>query len=275
MNKIQLSNYNNINREKKFQDNGQNFGVTFLKSKQLNNKRNTVKHSSDTKQIIEPIGEINESVSSAKRSIKQKISRQSSLKYYPGLNKLLSFGKKIPIAKCQIYDKLEDKFIPAQIFELDCSDDTDIEYLRKKIKGPFGYTKFIISDMKEKSLFQNFYKVYDDVRFYILENKKNGILGFTEFTDHNNTLTVKWLEARRDKQFKYVGQSLISSITMKMLKGNYFHLKVSNPTRDAFEFYSDKCGFDTENKSLFDMNREKASEFIKNVQKKLGLSYLK
>ena len=46
---------------------------------ELNAKQNVVKHSSNTKQIIEPIGEINEPVSVAKRSVREENSRQRNL----------------------------------------------------------------------------------------------------------------------------------------------------------------------------------------------------
>ncbi len=42
---------------------------------ELNDKRSAVKHSNDTKRIIEPIGEINEPVSVAKRSVRKENSR--------------------------------------------------------------------------------------------------------------------------------------------------------------------------------------------------------
>ena len=38
----------------------------------------------------------------------------------------ISFGKKIPIAQCQIQNLATKKFEPATIYELDCHDESDL-----------------------------------------------------------------------------------------------------------------------------------------------------
>ena len=88
--KIQPINYNyfnNLSCPKKFCDNERKQNFTMVTSvseqfreceRELNNKQSAVKHSSDKKQIIEPIGEINEPVSAAKQSMRKENLRLQS-----------------------------------------------------------------------------------------------------------------------------------------------------------------------------------------------------
>jgi hypothetical protein len=42
----------------------------------------------------------------------------------------VSFGKKIPVAKCHIIDNQKKKAVPATVYEYDCKNADDVEDLK-------------------------------------------------------------------------------------------------------------------------------------------------
>ena len=72
----------------------------------------------------------------------------------------ISFGKKIPIAQCQIYDNQQQKFVKAVISEFDCKDKSDITEI--KSLGPnWQYKETISSNMGIKNFLITISIIFD------------------------------------------------------------------------------------------------------------------
>ena len=90
----------------------------------------------------------------------------------------ISFGQKIPITQTQILNKRTGSFEKATVFELDCSDETDLLETMKS-PGNWIYARSINNNMLEKYL-QLKNGEENDSSFYVLENKDGETLGMAE-----------------------------------------------------------------------------------------------
>ena len=150
----------------------------------------------------------------------------------------ISFGKQIPLMKSQVKDLKNNKFIPVTFSEFDCKDYDDIEKVFNCRNWHFS--PFIAAEMNHKRC----HNTNENINFYVMEDNDGNIIGLceTERSDHN--INIKYIESKQqDKQYKYIGQTMLAMIGKILQQNNGHNIYVTNPAPTALRFYTDKCGF--------------------------------
>ena len=188
----------------------------------------------------------------------------------------ISFGKKIPLSQVNIYDKRDNKYIPATVYELDCTDKQDIRLVKYNIYT-HCFNQRIADSMEAKNLFYqglfNFQgeALWDLVRntpdknFYILETPYEEIMGICQVRDKNEDRdVVEFLESGGGDTYKYVGQSLLAAVA-KHAASLKKDLEISLPVDDRF--YTDKCGFKKKETGVnLEMKSDEIGNFVEKVE---------
>lgn len=178
----------------------------------------------------------------------------------------ISFGKKIPIAICNIFDNQQNKFVPATINEYDCKDKSDIEEI-KSLDDNWAHKDTIALNMRVKYFSLNNNR-HCDARFYALENTEGEILGISYVDDLEKNVELRFIESRNDKRYKYVGQNILATIGKNILDGNQRKFIVRSAVSSAFDFYEKVCGFKDIGYSDLAMNRFDIHKFVKQTEKR-------
>lgn len=152
----------------------------------------------------------------------------------------IHFGKKIPIANCQIKDIQQNKPVEATLYEFDCKDYSDIEEVENIGLG-WNYREDILVRMLNVYNTKNFRK--SSVSVYALEDKDGKIVGLAQIKKENPDLVLNYIESKSDGKYKYIGQNLISAMCKAALDDGYKRIYIPIATASARDFYIKKCGF--------------------------------
>ncbi len=186
----------------------------------------------------------------------------------------ISFGAKIPVNTCNIFDIKNKSFIKATVYEIECSDKADVDYMNA-IGGFWIYKDAIFYGARTKydrltgedSIFWHRRYDYED-KFFTLETPNQDVACMCEVEPHKKYYNVYFLESEEHKQYKYAGQSMLASIA-KTLLGSEKRLKVAEPAESARKFYSDKCRFKDDKTNLgYELLQEDIPAFIQRTEKK-------
>ena len=196
----------------------------------------------------------------------------------------VSFGKKIPIAQTQIYDRKSAKFVPTIVYEYDCKDKSDFQAI-DSLKGHWAYKDVISYSMQRKHRAPNNIENYNK-SFYILEKPTGEIVGVSEIHNKGNKKEIKFIETQQTNKYKYAGQGIIATIAKTIINGDEDKLIVKNPVAQSHDFYTKGCGFVPERRSYssfddgseangmcdLEMNRSELRRFVKQVEAKVQSS---
>ena len=182
-------------------------------------------------------------------------------------NLSISFGQKIPTAQCSVLDKKKDRFIPAILYELDCSDSSDIDEI-SNIKAPMPFKNSIAANMRLKYAYQKISSRKGNLDFYIFQTDEEKTLGICQVKKVDNNIEIDYISTLQDKRYKYAGQSMLAAIGMRLLKKNGSKLIIGVSTEDALPFYTEKCGFKQTQNEALKMNKKHIQKFIRRTQKK-------
>lgn len=195
------------------------------------------------------------------------------------INNNISFGKKIPITTCQIQDKKTGKYIPATFYEYDCKDEEDI--LELVFTGSKWYfVDSIVKNMSEKLKINEMFKTDEksdlrnhpiiknnlNKRFFSLQLNDGKILGICQARNKNSSLDIDYIESQNCNH-KYIGLNMLASLGIKSLQENKGNVIIGLSTTEARSFYTDKCGFETDNKGNLVLNKPHIKKLIRQTQK--------
>ena len=182
----------------------------------------------------------------------------------------ISFGRKIPVAQCNIMDKKTNQNTRATVFEYDCKDKEDIDELEKIAEsGRFEYGYCVYFNAEEKYSSQIYY--YDEFGIYTIENSNGKTIGICSTRENENETNINFIETEHEK-YRFIGRSFIELLGKKTLDNNRKWLFLRNAQEGAKEIYK-RWGFhpqeNIENGKL-DMNMptSEVEEFIENIPKK-------
>ncbi len=191
----------------------------------------------------------------------------------------ISFGQKIPVYQTQILDKKSNQFQKATLFELDCKDEDDLNYVIYQ-HDAWEYKYNITVDMYEK---RSKIKKFPDIsffdklklqnnKFYVLENENQEMLGLCETTGFNNNFNIQYLESNRTQKekYKYIGQSILAGISKYILSSGNSEpvLSVNDPSFYAKDFYTKKCRFSPTNNGTLIMDKSSLESFVSDVEQR-------
>ena len=155
----------------------------------------------------------------------------------------ISFGKKIPIAQCQIQNLTTGKFEPATVYELDCTDESDLLEVVKPSQE-WEYAAYIHANMCDKVDFQKIFQSDGTDNFYILQNQQGETLGMSQVEEiYDGAHDLSYLDTKKDKQYKYVGQTLLATVAREVYKKASDIFSVYGAVDSAKDFYEKICGF--------------------------------
>jgi hypothetical protein len=178
----------------------------------------------------------------------------------------ISFGRKLPIIKCQIQDTDTGKFEPATVYQIDCKDEADSLEIRN-LPDTWQYKLGITKDMERKHQLLKHYNQENDSIFYALEDSKNRIIGLGELEEtETGVYDLKYLESNSLGAKKYVGQVLLASMADDILCRNGRKLTVNDAVDSAFDFYANTCGFEDVYGYYLKMNRGQINNFIEQTE---------
>ena len=166
---------------------------------------------------------------------------------------MISFGAKIPIAKCKIQNRETGQFENATVFEYTCTDKSDVEKIKRIIaKQDWEFGVDIYSDADWKNFASTFDKNSQNTHFYSLENKRRRTIGLCETTENEN-ITVELLETKQSNTYRFVGQTILSTLAKKAFSKSS-PLVIQNAIPKALDFYRKTCGFNQEIKDGDDIS---------------------
>lgn len=178
----------------------------------------------------------------------------------------VSFGAKVPIAKCQIQNEKTGKYESAVIYEIDCNDESDIDTVTKP-ESEWKYAKFIQSDMQEKIQYKNIYSGYNISSFYILENQDGETLGMSEMREfYDGSYDLTYLDTKKEKQYKYVGQTLLATTAREAYKKGTKVFTICSAVLSALDFYTQVCGFKDCGLFIPTMQRGEIPQFVRRTE---------
>lgn len=177
----------------------------------------------------------------------------------------ISFGRKIPLTECKVKNLETKKFVPVTFYEVDCQDYKEIEDIRDS-KGKWNFMGPILYNMDSKHMWLQKNSGENPYKFYILENKAGEILGISQTENKDNNITVKFLDSGRNKEYKYVGQTMLASMGQQVVNNGGTSLNIMNPTIDAYPFYTKNCKFEETENSELTMNPNQIKKFIRRTQ---------
>lgn len=179
----------------------------------------------------------------------------------------ISFGKKIPITQTQILNKKTGTFEKATVFELECTDESDLVETMKP-KDKWIYAKSINQNMLTKYI-QLKHGEENDSSFYVLENKDGETLGMAETKELlNGNHNLSLFDTKKEKEYKYVGQTLLASISKTLLERGCRRFSIFDPMPFAFSFYEKTCGFPNYRNLYFSADINELNQFIKQTEQR-------
>ena len=179
----------------------------------------------------------------------------------------ISFRRKIPIMQTQIQNLQTGEFESATVYELDCKDDTDIIETMKP-QHLWTYAKSINQNMCDKYIRQQKGEK-TNTSFYILQNKSGETLGMAQTEEqikkaHNLSL----FDTQKEKGYKYVGQTLLASVSKDILSKDGIRLSVFDPHPTALAFYDRVCGFQNFGDIFMSADRKQMNKFINQTEQR-------
>ena len=138
----------------------------------------------------------------------------------------ISFGQKIPIAQCCVFDNQQKQYIPATVNEYDCTTMTDFLEVRK-LDSTWKFADTIARSIYEKN--DCYYKKSPNThRFFNIEKDNGEVLGIAACNEKQGSLDVNFIETNPDKSHKFVGQAFLASLAGHSVNMGKFKLKIKN-----------------------------------------------
>ncbi|MBR1943738.1 hypothetical protein IJ843_08400 [bacterium] len=184
----------------------------------------------------------------------------------------ISFGKKIPISQHNVYDRKQEKFVTTTLYEIDAKDESDIEYIKSQ-QGNWGELRDDIADditVKHSKLSAGEKNIRPKNKFYSLENSEGNAIGLMEIRDYPRRRNLFLFECDPDKNYKFVGQVMLSQAAKAISGKKNYTFTVDDPTDEGRIFYINACGFKEQRKGShgLKLNRQGIDNFINNVEER-------
>ncbi len=179
----------------------------------------------------------------------------------------INFGKLIPVNQCRVINRSEDKLVNATIYEYDCKDLFDV-YEVGDLDYSWDFRDLITSGMHSKYLNQVVGKEDNKNHYYCAKDDDGNIIGLCYTNEDTDSIDIKLVTSEQDKKYKYVGQSILTSLAQKVLNTGREKLKIKAALSDVKDFYAKACGFrcTTQGKSPFgddfEITKEEIPAFI-------------
>ena len=188
---------------------------------------------------------------------------------------MISFGAKIPIAKCKIQNRQTGKTESATVYEYTCTDKSDVEKIKKIVLkhdwefGPdIAYDAWWKNSVIEKN--DTRYDYMRDYHIYSIENNRRKTIGLCE-TQEKDDVSVEFLETLQDKKYRFTGQTLLASVAEKASHVAN-RLIILNAAQKALDFYRKTCGFTKEIRDddgiSFVVDKPQLQDFIRQTEQR-------
>ena len=174
----------------------------------------------------------------------------------------ISFGKKIPLAKCQIQNKTTGEYTPATFYEVDCKDEEDYKEI-KRLSVNWKYKYHIEDNMETKHLSPK-----SNLFFYQIRGNNDKLLAMSQVEESNGIYDVNYISREPNCKYRYVGQTMLACIGREVNRKKGDRLVITRTTSDARPFYTDICGFEELGTFMLKMNNSQIAQFINQTEEK-------
>ena len=170
----------------------------------------------------------------------------------------VSFGKKIPIAKCHIKDLKHNKYVSVTCYKIDCNDASDSSDIWK-LDGDWEYNDVVAHNIDEKHRHLKGLGVQNSLDFYEMKtDKKKEVVGICQVNKTFGDIRLDYLEAEPENKYKYIGQSMLAILGEVAKAEKMERIYIPAPVEKARAFYKDKCGFkEAKDTTALYLNRNK------------------
>lgn len=175
----------------------------------------------------------------------------------------VSFGKKIPIALCQIQNKKSKEFSYATIYEHDAKDKEDIDYF-KNLPKRWRFKNQVADNIAMK---HDFRLIFENDRYFSIENKEGTPIGIMQINEDDAFTDIEYIESHARKRYSYIGTWLVAIAGIETLKKQHDKLIITDALKPAQPFYIKHCGF-KKNNEILEMKEKEIKKFLKQTQKK-------
>ena len=170
----------------------------------------------------------------------------------------ISFGKKIPVATCNIKNSTNMQPCHATIFEHDCADISDYEEI-SNLKGHWEY-----KDAIAKEALKKYEHPISNIgtKIYSISTQTGKTVGLMETCEYNKMCSIEHLESHYKGLYQGIGTALLSFLAQQKTKQNVSHIFVTNPAKTAKKFYTEHCFFNKTDTIALELNREGMTKLI-------------
>lgn len=190
---------------------------------------------------------------------------------------MISFGAKIPIAKCKIQNKETGQFENATVFEYTCTDKADVDKIKRiiaKQDWQFGFDIFNDARWKNYAIEKDLKDCVNNTHFYSLENNRRKTIGLCE-TQENDSVVVDLFETKTKRKYRFVGQTMLATLANKVINSPASpFLVIQNALPKSLDFYKKACGFTQEIKEgddiYFVIDKPQLQQFVKQTEQRTG-----
>lgn len=179
----------------------------------------------------------------------------------------ISFGRKIPLAKCNIQDKTTGKYTTATFYEVDCKDEEDFKEI-KNLGINWQYKYHISDNMETKHILNRDASKASNLSFYEMRSDNNEILAISQVEGINGNYNVNYISRKPLCEYKYVGQTMLACIGAEVNRKKGDRLIITRTTSEARPFYTEICGFEELGPFMLKMNRSQINQFIKQTEER-------
>lgn len=178
----------------------------------------------------------------------------------------ISFGKKIPLARCKVLDNQKQEFVDATFFEYDCKDHKDsieVSYL----SGKWAFRQTIATGMERKFRRHLRGKFQEPYVYYGLQRDDGKILGLCNTCENHTTTDIEYITRDLSLDYRYIGQTMLAQLAKQTLVDNKKQLVIRNATNENQDLY-EYCGFKMVNDRCSDMimGRNEMRDFVVDVE---------
>ncbi|MBQ8635020.1 hypothetical protein IJ425_02575 [bacterium] len=177
----------------------------------------------------------------------------------------VSFGTKIPTMTCKVKNNETGKFVPATLYEYDCSEQADIIEI-EQLPNNWGFKKVISNGMLAKKKAREKFDIDTKTYFYALKDETGKTIGISYLYERDNAQAVKFIETDPEKEYKFAGQTMLAGHALATMNDKFDRFEIRFATDEATPFYTHKCGFKRgEDKYSLEMTAKDVKKFLRKI----------
>ena len=192
---------------------------------------------------------------------------------------MISFGNKIEFATCRVLDRQNNTFKPAEMYEFDCNNVSDICYIKFKNPRTWDFKNYIYNDMIRKYRLKKVNKLVKldylrNSRYFALEDDDKNLICACETGKNKNNIEIRYISSIEKEKYKYSAKALLVALAKQNLKENKGTIVIPTPTPKAQSYYTKTCGFSKKDDEYITLIHKDPEKFVEENEKRFKINLL-